>query len=394
MKRFTDRVARDLGQIADRATPSPTAWEEIRRRIDEQTDEPTMEVIMLDPDKHPSRNRPRPWLMVTAAAAAVLIIVGIVVAASGGDDNPEDPNRVTAVDPGPTAPDTDPTTEGEPGEGEPAEDGDGEDAVAGDPATDEPLATQGSIDGSCLFGPARPNPATGRDEADQDCKFDPADNPPFAETGDWTLALDGSGTELAGALVGGGPDGFAYAGYLYGPAFFVGILPGAGAYEGETVYVAGNSPGDGTVPFHWHIGDGPFPAPEAGPDEEVAEISFECVLTALDDDGSVATFEQSCTYDGDDPRFVPEPETFTLLLDRGDPLLEATPGLQFASAVSDDQTLRNGILDTESVIRWRGVRAGTGDFEGRLVDEVAWGMDDGAGVTSGTIWMTVRAPGQ
>ena len=59
MTRFTDRVTRDLHQIADRSTPSSTAWDSIRTRIDEQTDQPpTMEVIMLSPDRndHPSED--------------------------------------------------------------------------------------------------------------------------------------------------------------------------------------------------------------------------------------------------------------------------------------------------------------------------------------------------
>ena len=247
-----------------------------------------------------------------------------------------------------------------------------------------------------MFGPQRPNPDTGRLEASQDCTFEQADDPPFAETGNWHIAfdLDRATTELAEAIIGGGPEGFVYAGYINGPGNFVGIFPGTGDYEGESIYATGTSPGSGTVPFRWHIGDGPFPAPEAGPDEEVAEVTFQCVLTFLDDDGSVATYDQRCTYDGDDPRFVPEPETFTLLVDTSDPLLEAAADLQFATATSETQTLRNGILEDGSVIRWRGVRAGTGEFEGRIIDEIAWGNTDDAGTTSGTIWMTAPAPGR
>ena len=66
MSRLTDRLERDLGQIADRATPSTNAWETIRRRIDDQADEPEMEIIMLSPNQNePARTRrwlPQPAL--------------------------------------------------------------------------------------------------------------------------------------------------------------------------------------------------------------------------------------------------------------------------------------------------------------------------------------------
>ncbi len=370
MKRFTNRVTRDLGQIADRATPSPTAWEKIHQRIDEQTDEPTMEVIMLDPDRKPPTTRPKPWLMVTAAAAAVLVIVGVVVATSGNDD---EGGQVTTVDPEPTAAPTE-TPESEP---EP------------DP---DPLATQGAIGGICQTGTPVENTDTGRPESNQRCTFNAADDPPFAESTEATVAQTSSASGVTAVISGDGA-GVASAGYeARAPFQGIGIAPGSGAYEGETIYMLLSAAGTDRIGIVWQLDDGPFPAPEPGPDEIVAEVTFECVLTFLDDDGSVATYDQRCTYDGDDPRFVPEPETSTLLVDRGDPLLEAAAGLQFASAVSDTQTLRNGILEDDSVIRWRGVRAGTGEFEGRTIDEIAWGNTDDAGTTSGTIWMTALAP--
>jgi hypothetical protein len=36
MSRIEDRLRPELRQIADRATPSPTAWDAIRSRIDSQ----------------------------------------------------------------------------------------------------------------------------------------------------------------------------------------------------------------------------------------------------------------------------------------------------------------------------------------------------------------------
>jgi hypothetical protein len=88
MKRFTERVERDLGQIADRATPSSTAWEAIQHRIDEQdtTTESTMEVIMISPDRNEPHNRSRTWMLVAAGVAAVALVGGLIVAANRDSD--------------------------------------------------------------------------------------------------------------------------------------------------------------------------------------------------------------------------------------------------------------------------------------------------------------------
>ena len=61
MSRFTHRLERDLDQIADRASPSSTAWESIVTRIDERADEPDMEVIMLTSDENQLDTRSRSW---------------------------------------------------------------------------------------------------------------------------------------------------------------------------------------------------------------------------------------------------------------------------------------------------------------------------------------------
>ena len=71
------RIERDLSQISDRATPSSTAWEAIRHRIDEQdTRNQTMEVIMLDPDTNRLDKRPRTGLLVAASVAAIIKAYG------------------------------------------------------------------------------------------------------------------------------------------------------------------------------------------------------------------------------------------------------------------------------------------------------------------------------
>ena len=111
MTRFTDRVTRDLHQIADRSTPSSTAWDSIRTRIETQTDQPTTEVIMLSPDRN---NSPKRGWMLAAAAGTVILIGGLVFATTRSDDNdtvPADAPQTTAptepapdaeVDPAPT----------------------------------------------------------------------------------------------------------------------------------------------------------------------------------------------------------------------------------------------------------------------------------------------------
>ena len=85
MSPFAERLERDLRHIADRATPSSTAWDSIQARIDQQADEPNMEkIIMLAPDdkKYPNRA----WIAGGAVAAAVvLLIAGIAFISNDGD---------------------------------------------------------------------------------------------------------------------------------------------------------------------------------------------------------------------------------------------------------------------------------------------------------------------
>ena len=110
MTRFTDglsgRLERDLTQISDQASPSSTAWEAIQHRIDEQdsqpNSEPTMEVIMLDPDTNRLHKRPRTGLLVAASIAALALIGGLVVLANRDDVAPP------ADLPEPTVPSTEP----------------------------------------------------------------------------------------------------------------------------------------------------------------------------------------------------------------------------------------------------------------------------------------------
>lgn len=112
MTRFTDRVTRDLHQIADRSTPSSTAWDSIRTRIDEQTDQPpTMEVIMLSPDRNDQPKRG--WMLAAAAVAGLALVGGLVFATTRSDDDTVPADTPTATLPAQPAPDAevDPDTE-------------------------------------------------------------------------------------------------------------------------------------------------------------------------------------------------------------------------------------------------------------------------------------------
>jgi hypothetical protein len=86
MSRLAERLERDLRQIADRATPSPNAWETIRARIAAQVPVEETEVIMLTDE--PARVHRR-WPILGLAAAAVIAVLALGIALLGRDDGPE-----------------------------------------------------------------------------------------------------------------------------------------------------------------------------------------------------------------------------------------------------------------------------------------------------------------
>jgi hypothetical protein len=85
MSRLTDRLERDLGEIAARAHPSPSAWESIVARLGEDE---APEVALL-PAPSPGRSRRRTWITAAAAAAAVFVVIAgaIAVLTRVGDDH-------------------------------------------------------------------------------------------------------------------------------------------------------------------------------------------------------------------------------------------------------------------------------------------------------------------
>lgn len=121
MSRFDDRLEHDLGHIADRAAPSPTAWEAIRSRMAEPADHQEMEIVMLQPDPPKSR-RPSTWILTAAASIVVVAVVGVSLALFL-DDGP-DTVRVTDATTAPT-----PTTSAASTTAPPAPAGDADDEL-------------------------------------------------------------------------------------------------------------------------------------------------------------------------------------------------------------------------------------------------------------------------
>ena len=97
MSQLTDRLERDLQEIAAGAQPSPSAWESISARLGDD-EAPDVELVLA-----PStvRSKRRTWITAVAAAAAVFLVVAasIAVLTSIGDDHSSptaDPAAATA----------------------------------------------------------------------------------------------------------------------------------------------------------------------------------------------------------------------------------------------------------------------------------------------------------
>jgi hypothetical protein len=104
MNRLEHRIERGLRQIADRAAPSPDAWNAIRTRIADQGPDTETEIIMLteaDTDI-PTPTRNRRWPLVAAAAIFALVIAGIALVNDNGDNDQSPPPTAVATVASPT----------------------------------------------------------------------------------------------------------------------------------------------------------------------------------------------------------------------------------------------------------------------------------------------------
>jgi hypothetical protein len=116
------------------------------------TNESTMEVIMISPDRNEPHNRSRAWMLVAASVAAVALVGGLILAASrDSDEAPADQPAVTVPD-----------TAGVDGETAPAPDAEQSDAQ--DPASEttepEPEASADPVVEQTAPAPTTTSPPT------------------------------------------------------------------------------------------------------------------------------------------------------------------------------------------------------------------------------------------
>jgi hypothetical protein len=409
MTRFTDRVERDLSQISDRATPSSTAWEAIRHRIDEQDTQPTMEVIMLDPDTNTLAKKRPTGLLVAASIAAVAVVGALVVVANRDGESPP----LDRPEPTPTVVATDPAIAGDPAVDENV--GDAEATEAEVLAAVDPPG-QGLFVPTCTTGAASEDPSNARLVVVQECNISGVDAQPFAADQILELSLleeVGAVNSPAGAFISLGDNGFMNAGLLWDDGTkgrWVGIAEGIDDYEGRPVFLSAVSSqnDDGSLDEldgRWWTDDGP--RPDFDGVEVTAEISFVCENVPADDGsndiGLTAAVPGAimCTYAGDDPNLVPDPERFSTTVVPA-AFADESPGegpgpvafSDFLFGVSDDGgVVRAGLITNGAEIRWSGMRLGTSDDEEQLVAENGWAeFEDPGSETSavtGVIQLTV-----
>jgi hypothetical protein len=353
MKRFTERVERDLGQIADRATPSSTAWEAIQQRIDEQdttNSESTMEVIMLSPDRNEPRNRSRTWMAVAASVAALALVGGLIVAANRDSD---------------TVP-------------------------ADRPAVEPP--TQGIMKSVCTTTDFSPN-EDGSITGPQNCANE-ADVLPIAAEASGTLTIFSPETPPS-VFVSWEETGAMNAGYTTddGEVRYTGVAAGVSDFDGETIHILGRRPvGGERIPgiSDWTTepGDAPLPTTEEGGIS--AEVTITCSGNIRQRGNTEQLLDEACTYSSDDPRFDRAPDVIRVRVFIADP--EATTLAEyplFVTGETEGGYLFAGIAEDLTTIRGLGVRPGTDEFEGMLVHDVAYFTTASDGSISGTIRSTV-----
>ena len=392
MTRFTDRVARDLSQIADQASPSSTtAWESIRQRIADQADESTMEVIMLTPnDNDPTKRSRIVWLV--AASVAVIALVGGLVAVANRDTA----ENLPADQPVSSTPSDDPT----PIDGEP----DSESTTqSGDVLPDvEPIAS-GQYTMTCDVTETMVFDADDVGTAPQRCALT---GDPLPIDPDQELSLELYRTDASTvAFTVSNDDGYLSAGYTYTPgaatpggedpvdatrAGFpvtraIGLFSGTDRYDGETITAFIRSQNDVDLLVDWTT-ELDLESPGDSESGAVsAELTMECQATFVGQDVAEQRIEQACTFTGDDERFVPAPQTFDarLFSTDGEPLGSRPDMASFVIGTNDNGFLFSGIASDASSFRAVGVRPGTGEFEGMLIHDVYdVEVDDSANATA------------
>jgi hypothetical protein len=321
--------------------------------------------------------------MVAASVAVLALIGGLIFAGTRADED-----LVPADQPVPTVP-ADPVDEADPEVSTPLE-----------PDADATRPTSGTISGGldCSHGPTSEDVELNRRVTAQSCPPDP-DNAggPFPnefveratiiELNDPGLPVDVPATQFVRITT----TGDISAGLLTTNddrdpdarnIRLVGIAAGANDYEGVTIhtssrFLASNDAGSG---LDWYIDDGSHTIPNSEVVELTSNVTITCEGVLVDDgDPTTETYDQTCNYVGADARLVPQPNTQRVVIFEADESVEAIDGTRYITMVTDSGTIRAGIIDRDGVIRFVGMTDGSGELEGTLVHELAWGQADARG---------------
>lgn len=104
---FDERIARDLHEIADEASVSPSAWDDLAGRLDEPREEPETPMIALTSRSGDGRDEASgpdvpahsaTWTMLVAAAIGLALVGGIVMLPRSPDDGPVTPGAAPTTD--------------------------------------------------------------------------------------------------------------------------------------------------------------------------------------------------------------------------------------------------------------------------------------------------------
>jgi len=335
-----------------------------------------------DDDPSPPPNRPSTWIILAAVLATVALIGGLITIFSQEGDRLLNGTPAARADDQPARPAAAPTVP---------------------PAPETLPAIEGTVTASCTLDEGTPNAQTRRIEYEQRCALDEATPQPFEVP--QTIALSvvtgepANGT--ARSFVSADGRGYVTAGYVLGSEqWFVGGAPGAGDFAGLPIHFTGHSGADGGVVYDWYVDDGPPPvsATEGAADVAAsAEVTFVCVPTppasadtasgnsTAPDDAPV--LRQSCTYDGDDPRFVPTSSADQAVLTASGGGAGRFGTTRFFAATYESGSIRTGLVESTGVLRFAGVATGSGELDGLLVHEIGWGETSADGTATGVIEM-------